>query len=233
MSRPLMIYFASLFIVTANLKFEEGAIYIIFLICSTGLLAPFSPYKFSINGKPCSLKPESIIIVTYRHRLLCLIYVKITLLTIVSNSTWVLNFMLACQKFSKTYDLYIDSKRIMRIRTNKVLKFFALLLFSLEFLAPAMLVDISDPQGSQDKVQLVDGGHHQNMLYSIFTEEISENEEGREGQKDIILFTDFDFASSVLQLLGSAPFSGKNLSITSERFDTQPALFKLNCTFLI
>ena len=141
--------------------------------------------------------------------------------------------MTACQKFSKTYDLYNDSQRIMRIRTNKVLKFFALLLFSLEFLAPAMLVDITDPQGTQDKIQLVDGAHHQNMLYSIFTEEISENEEGREGQKDIILFTDFDFSSSVLQLLGSAPSSSKNLSITSERFDTQPALFKLNCTFLI
>ena len=121
----------------------------------------------------------------------------------------------------------------MRLRTNKVLKFFALLLFSMEFLAPAMLVDIANPQVSQDKVQLTDGGHQQHMLYSIFTEEISENEEGREGQKDITLLNDFDFASTLSQLLGSAPSLSKYLSITSERFDTQPALFKLNCTFLI
>ena len=121
----------------------------------------------------------------------------------------------------------------MRLRTNKVLKFFALLLFSLEFLAPAILVDMADSGGNQDSVQLVDASRHQNFLFSVLTEEISENEEGREGQKEIITITDFHFTSRFLQLLGAVPATCKYSSLISERFETQPALFKLNCTFLI
>ena len=127
----------------------------------------------------------------------------------------------------------MDSQRIMYLRTNKVLKFFALLLFSLEFMAPAMLIDLADSGLSQDKVQLIDSGHHYNILYSIFTEEISENEEGREDQRVIILFTDLDLASSFKQLLTNAPGKSKHSSFISQQFETQPALFKLNCTFLI
>jgi len=121
----------------------------------------------------------------------------------------------------------------MRLRTNKVLKFFALLLFSLEFLAPAILVDIAAAESNQDQVQLVDGVHHQNILFSIFSEEITENEEGREGHKDSVVFSGFGFASRLLQLQAIEPTSSKYSSSISEQFDTQPALFKLNCTFLI
>lgn len=113
------------------------------------------------------------------------------------------------------------------------MKFFALLLFSLQFLAPALLVDLTDQGGCHDNAQLIVGAQHQNILYSILAEEISENEESREGQKAIILFTDFDFASAFLQLLGSQSALSGYSSFLSEQFDTQPALFKLNCTFLI
>ena len=102
----------------------------------------------------------------------------------------------------------------------------------MEFFAPAILVDITDSVGSQDKVQLINSAHHQNILYSIFQEEITENEEGREDHKDILLFSDINFASA-LQLLGTKPTPYKYSSIISEQFDTQPALFKLNCAFLI
>ena len=123
--------------------------------------------------------------------------------------------------------------RVMRLRTNQVLKIFALLLFSLEFLAPALLVDIADPSGSRDKVQIIDGARHQNILYSILAEEVTENEEGRENHKEVILFTDVNFTFASLQLLGTKPASNKYSSIISEQFKTQPALFKLNCNFLI
>ena len=79
------------------------------------------------------------------------------------------------------------------------MKFFALLLFSLQFLAPALLVDLTDQGGCHDNAQLVPGARHQNIIYSIFAEEILENGESREGQKDIALFTDLDFASAFLQ----------------------------------
>jgi hypothetical protein len=121
----------------------------------------------------------------------------------------------------------------MRLRTNQVLKIFALLLFSLEFLAPAFLVDIADTKGSQDIAQITDGAHHQNVLYSIFAEEITENEEGRENHKEVILFTDVNFTFASLQLLGTKPAGNKYSSIISEQFETHPAIFKLNCNFLI
>ncbi len=100
-------------------------------------------------------------------------------------------------------------------------------------MAPAFLVDIAVVESDQDKVQLTDGAHHQNILFSIFSEEITENEEGREGQKDTIFFADLGFTSSFSQLMAIEPISCKYSSINSNQFDTQPALFKLNCTFLI
>lgn len=113
------------------------------------------------------------------------------------------------------------------------MKIFALLLFSLEFLAPAFLVDIAYTTGSQDIVQITDGARHQNILYSILSEEVTENEEGRENHKEVVLFTDLNFTFASLQLLGTKPTSNKYLSIISVQFDTQPAIFKLNCNFLI
>lgn len=130
-------------------------------------------------------------------------------------------------------DLYIDSHRIMRLRTNKVLKLFALLLFSWQFMASAIIIDLGNSGSNQDKVQLIDDTNHQNILYTLFTEEVTETEEGREGQKEIIIFNDFDFAYAFLQLLATEPAACKLSSLISERFDTQPSLFKLNCTFLI
>ena len=121
----------------------------------------------------------------------------------------------------------------MRLRTNQVLKIFALLLFSLEFLAPAFLVDIADTTGSQDIVQITDGARHQNILYSIFAEEITENEEGREDHKEVVHFAGINFACASLQLLGTKPGRNKYSSIISEQFETHPAIYKLNCNFLI
>jgi hypothetical protein len=124
-------------------------------------------------------------------------------------------------------------QRVMRLRTNQVLKIFALLLFSLEFLSPAFLVDFSNPDSRHDKVQLVDGNHCQNILYSIFAEEITENEEGREDHRETIHFSEINFASALLQLLGSKPVQRNYSSILSKQFETHPAIFKLNCNFLI
>ncbi len=124
-------------------------------------------------------------------------------------------------------------QRVMRLRTNQVLKIFALLLFSLEFVSPAFLVDFSEQSGRPDKVQLLDGTHHQNILYSIFSEEITESEEGREGQKDSVAFTLFGFGSTLLQLVGGKSACNKYTPLALQQFDTHPALFKLNCSFLI
>jgi hypothetical protein len=121
----------------------------------------------------------------------------------------------------------------MRLRTNQVLKIFALLLFSLEFVAPAILVDFSSPDARHGKVQLVDGNHYQNILYSIFAEEITENEEGREDHKEPIHFSGINFASAFLQRLGTKPVQRNYSSILSKQFETHPAIFKLNCNFLI
>ena len=121
----------------------------------------------------------------------------------------------------------------MPLRTNKVLKLLALVLFTLQFLAPAILVDIANTECSQDKFQLGASTHQQNVLYSIFAEELTESEEGREGQKVIAIFADGDYFFALFQLSCATFAPSKYLSQISEQFDTQPALFKLNCTFRI
>ncbi len=133
----------------------------------------------------------------------------------------------------KSIDLYLDYRRLMRLRTNKALKFFALLLFSLEFLAPAMLIQVEAPMASPDQVLLLDGTRHQTMLNSIVSEEMSETEEERESHINASLITDFNFEFDVLEWLGLAPAAFKNSTLLSNRFETQPALFTLHCNFRI
>ena len=100
-------------------------------------------------------------------------------------------------------------------------------------MAPAILVDFAEHEGRPDQVQFVDGARHQNILYSIFAEEITENEEGREDDKENIHLSTFYFASASLQLLGTKPVQSKYSTILSRQFKTHPAIFKLNCNFLI
>ncbi|MBK5280385.1 MAG: hypothetical protein JJE09_16120, partial [Bacteroidia bacterium] len=66
----------------------------------------------------------------------------------------------------------------MHLRSNIVLKFFALFLFTLEFLAPAVITGLAPNEIATDKAVLVDASNLHNPFYSIFFDELCGNGEG-------------------------------------------------------
>jgi hypothetical protein len=120
----------------------------------------------------------------------------------------------------------------MRIRYNKVLKIFAILLFLLEFLSPVMLVGAKAPDGDTLHPHLVSGDHARNFVYSIFREDSAESEENKEDQKGSIVLFDFSVASCLISSAESSS-SLHQLFLTTHRDASAPPLFKLNCTFII
>ena len=118
----------------------------------------------------------------------------------------------------------------MLLGTKRVLKIFALLVFSFESLTPLLV-----PEGSfADKNkgnQLVNTASRQNQVLCIIAEEFDSSEESGEGNKECT--TPFDFGLvSVLQM--ETNYSSlvyiKNAYKSRE---AEPQLFLLNSVFLI
>jgi hypothetical protein len=112
-----------------------------------------------------------------------------------------------------------------------MLKLFALILFTFEFLAPAFVTGLADT--SQNKTLFVNASQFHNPLFSLFIEELYDNEEGKE----------FDRSHSSPNNLSSSRIS--QYLFQSERiipeafihsllqFNTRPPLFRLHCMLLI
>ena len=120
----------------------------------------------------------------------------------------------------------------MAIRANKFLKFFAITLFMLEFLAPALPFADRTPTEPFNKISLDSSSTHSVIFLALFAEQLNENEEGRENYKSPLPFIDsyFDF---------SKPYHTYFLSVVSSQienithsFSGRP-LFRLHCTYLI
>lgn len=126
----------------------------------------------------------------------------------------------------------MSDSHFMRLRTCKALKFFAILLFSLEIMAPAIIS--GNEEASQQETRLVSPeGHLTNFISSLLYEE-SGSEEERESKdhKSTITFTDFDF----FEAFGSVVSYETTQTQCAEPIKTsasQPKLFTLHHTFLI
>ena len=120
----------------------------------------------------------------------------------------------------------------MFLRTNKVLKYFAIILFTFELVAPAFAAAISSEGFANSKATMSNGGSHQSPFVPILLEESNENEEEKAGHKttlpsDCPLFErchisfdihGVDFSSYLHSLQQVNPF---------------PALYQVHCKFLI
>jgi hypothetical protein len=119
----------------------------------------------------------------------------------------------------------------MNLRNNKILKLFAILLFSFELLASsAISAIIKEPIIESEAKTSLSQSQNQNFSFLLFLEERSEEE--REG-KDVFVapndpFRTFSSAPAVLVSSLTLGFSSNK-----ERFDTHPLLFKLHGVFLI
>ena len=75
----------------------------------------------------------------------------------------------------------------MELRKNRFLKSVIIILFLLEFLSPAISFSYVLPQ--EGNTYQINGPTHLNLLINLFSEQLNENEEGREDLKNISLLT--------------------------------------------
>lgn len=123
----------------------------------------------------------------------------------------------------------------MRLRTSKALKYFAILLFSFEMLAPAVLTDEVSPGNELRRdASIVNHTNHLGNLISslLFEETSSEEEKATRDHKPVFLFSDFDFVQTFVQLT-ETPLSISTFVDVTGQTDSQPALFTLFHSYLI
>ena len=118
----------------------------------------------------------------------------------------------------------------MQLRSNIALKLFALILFTLEFLAPAMITGLADT--SQNKTLFVNASQFCNPLFSLFIEEVYDNEEGKEFDRDHSSHNNLS-SSRINQYLFQSELIAQGFTHSLLQFNTHPPLFRLHCILLI
>ena len=117
-------------------------------------------------------------------------------------------------------------------RFNIGLKVFALILFALEFLAPAFLAEYTPYENSPKKTQIANSNTYHNPLFSVFFEELCENEESKEFARSNSIQSPF-----ILQNYSHLFESDLTISIASSasllQCSRHPPFFLLHHRFLI
>lgn len=118
--------------------------------------------------------------------------------------------------------------RLMLLKSNKILKIVAILLFSLELLAPAVFAT-SHPssESKSENTNFESLPHSFDTFSNLIFEEVSEEREGKNHALTGICFIEI---FSTLHKFKSSNFTRL---IPHQRFDTQPPLFTLNRVLLI
>jgi hypothetical protein len=124
----------------------------------------------------------------------------------------------------------------MRLRSNKLLKFFAILLFSFEMIAPALVTSATSEVSvkSDDQTSLSTTTSHLASLMSSLLFEETNNEEERESKdhKTTLCFTDFGFIQPFIELTTTETRQTSWLD-KHERRISQPPLFALTHSYII
>ncbi len=120
------------------------------------------------------------------------------------------------------------------LRSNKTLKYFALLVFCMEFLTPVFFFSsYEENEAGITQTQIQDHKQSSVSLASLFAEETI-NEEEREGSrsKDHSVIYHQDFTFSFLRLLNSVSTSIPSVA-QNGLHRAKPAIYKINCLFRI
>jgi hypothetical protein len=122
----------------------------------------------------------------------------------------------------------------MNLRKSKALKFFAVLLFSLEMIAPALISSVEAEPGYDNNQSALTSatGHLTNFIASLLFEENAGEEEERESKDKHTIFIDLDFDLAFIELRTT---QSRQISWVEEhqRTTTRPPLFTLLHTYLI
>ena len=120
----------------------------------------------------------------------------------------------------------------MQLRSNTFLKFFVTSLFLVEFLSPAFLIGSSPYNPGISRISEISTSNHQGFQFTLFYEQLNENEEEREGDKclslPLVLFlhpnnSDAEYSHQI------------NLFPIESSLDVNSklSLFRLHCVFRI
>ncbi len=118
----------------------------------------------------------------------------------------------------------------MLLRYNKILRIFAILLFSFELLAPAVL--LGSPESNLISEHTTSHFSKQNQPLDLIAHLIFEevNNEEREGKDDFLISVCFIEVFNELQKFEPVQVTW---SLPKDRFDTQPSLYTLHRVLLI
>ncbi len=120
----------------------------------------------------------------------------------------------------------------MPLRYNKILKLFAILIFSFELLAPVALIasqkGLSENASSKDSYSIRETTQSVDLLSQLIFEEVGCEE--REGKNDCFISVCFVEVFSELKKFEPIQITW---SLPKDQFDTQPSLFKLHRVLLI
>jgi hypothetical protein len=115
------------------------------------------------------------------------------------------------------------------IRNNNVLKFFIILLFSFELIAPSLFsASISEPKIESSSKATFTLSSHALSSFLLLEERNEEEREGKDILLTVVLYPIYWFT---LSLKASGCLS--QFSVNRNLHPTQRALFKLHCVFLI
>lgn len=122
----------------------------------------------------------------------------------------------------------------MSLRTSTALKFFAILIFSFELLAPAIVhaETPADSNANRSRSSITQTAHFSVISMLLMEENSSEEEKGNRDHRAVLSFTDLGFIVTFLQITDAEPKTTHWVP-THERFGSQPPLFTLHRTFLI
>lgn len=132
----------------------------------------------------------------------------------------------------KNIQTFSKSSRIMPLRYNKVLKLFAILIFSFELLAPVALIasqkGASADATSKSSHSIRETTQSVDFLSHLIFEEVGSEE--REGKNDCLIGV--CFVEVFNELIKFEPVQ-ITWSLPKDQFDTQPSLFKLHRALII
>jgi len=124
------------------------------------------------------------------------------------------------------YQLHV----FMLLRYNKMLRVFAILLFSFEMLAPALLMGAPESTLTSENTITHLTGQNQpiDLIAHLIFEEV--NNEEREGKDDYLISVCFIEVFNKLQKFEPIHVTW---SLPKDRFDTQPSIYTLHRVLLI
>lgn len=132
----------------------------------------------------------------------------------------------------KNIQTFGKTSRIMPLRYNKILKLFAILIFSFELFAPVALIasqkETSKNKSSVNSYSIGESTPSVDLLSQLIFEEAGSEE--KEGKNDCLISVCFVEVFNELKKFEPAQITW---SLPKDQFDTQPSLFRLHRALII